>query len=261
MRKNNLKALLKNDKTAVNAWLSIPSSFSTEIVANCGFDAVTVDLQHGMIDFEQAVTMLQAISTTDATPLARPSISTAVDIMRLLDAGAYGVICPQVDTADIARTIVAACKYPPQGTRSFGPPRGLLYGGPDYPAHANDEILVFVIIESRQAVENLDEILSVDGIDGIYIGPNDLSLSFGGGVGCDPQGELASIIEMIRSKAIERQLFTGIYCADGQMCRKRVDQGFQLINPGNDASLLKNACEAQVAKVRDYQAQPSRSGY
>src|SRR5690606_14281174 len=141
-----------------------------------------------------------------------------------LDAGAYGVICPQVDTADIARTVVAACKYPPICTRSFGPPRGLIYGGPDYYAHANTEILVFVIIESRQAVENLDEILSVEGVDGVYIGPNDLSLSFGGPVGCDPQGDLPDIIEMIRSKAIERKLFTGIYCADGQMCSNRVEQ-------------------------------------
>lgn len=250
MRKNRLKELLSAGETAINGWLSVPSSFSAEIVAHCGVDAVTIDMQHGMMGYAQALTMLQAVSTTDATPLARPRSSSAVEVMRLLDAGAYGVICPQVDTADIAREIVAASKYPPRGTRSFGPPRGILYGGADYYAHANEEILVFVIIESRSAVENLDEILAVDGIDGIYIGPNDLSLSFGGGVGCEPDGEIAEIIETIRRKAAQRDLFTGIYCADAQMCQRRIQQGFQLVNTGSDAALLRQACEAATNLAR-----------
>jgi 4-hydroxy-2-oxoheptanedioate aldolase len=261
MRKNSLKALLEARQTAVNSWLSIGSSFTAEVVAHCGFDSVTVDMQHGLIDFSQAVTMLQAISTTDATPLVRPSGSTAVEIMRLLDAGAYGVICPQVDTADIARMVVAACKYPPEGTRSHGPRRGVLYGGPDYFAHANEEILVFVMIESRQAVENLDEILSVKGIDGVFIGPNDLSLSYGGGVGCEPQGEVADVIESIRLKAVERNLIAGIFCADGDMTRRRIEQGFQFVNPGSDVSVLKSGLVAQLGKVREQKPQGPDTGY
>ncbi|WP_041682751.1 HpcH/HpaI aldolase/citrate lyase family protein [Pusillimonas sp. T7-7] len=249
MRQNTIKALLQANRTVVNAWASIPSSFSAEVIANCGFDAVTVDLQHGMMDYAQMLSMFQAISTTNAIPIGRPSGSNAVEIMRILDAGAYGVICPQVDTADIARSVVAACRYPPMGARSYGPPRGLLYGGADYFTHANDEILVFIMIESKQAVDNLDEILSVPGIDGVFIGPNDLSLSYGGSVDCNPQGEVANIIEMVRKKAVAYGLATGIYCADGDMCQIRIKQGFQLVNPGNDAGILKSAFEAHISKI------------
>ncbi|NYT76961.1 2,4-dihydroxyhept-2-ene-1,7-dioic acid aldolase [Alcaligenaceae bacterium] len=261
MRKNTLKQLLKANKTALNAWAAIPSSFSAEIIANCGFDAVTIDLQHGMIDFAQALTMLQAVSTTNAIPLARPSGSEAVQIMRLLDAGAYGVICPQVDTPEIAKMVVSACRYPPVGTRSFGPPRGLLYGGADYFQHANDEILVFIMIESKQAVENLDEILSVPGIDGVFIGPNDLSISYGGGIGNDPQGEAGEAIETIRKKAADRGIATGIYCGDGDMCAMRIKQGFQMVNPASDAVLLKNACVSQVQKASGETLKKDTAGY
>lgn len=250
MRTNSLKALLKADQPAINGWLSIGSSYTAEVMAHCGFDSITVDMQHGMTDFATAIAMLQAISTTAATPLVRPTGSSAVEIMRVLDAGAYGVICPQVDTADIARTVVAACKYPPMGTRSHGPRRGVLYGGPDYHHHANEEIMVFVMIESRTAVANLDEILSVQGIDGVFIGPNDLGMSYGGGVGCEPQGEVADVIETIRRKTVERGLIAGIFCTDGDMCKRRIAQGFRFVNPGSDVAVLKGGAETQVKKSR-----------
>lgn len=260
MRKNDLKKKLQT-APAVNAWLSIPSSYSAELIASCGFDAVTVDLQHGMIDFGLAVPMLQAISATAATPLVRPSGSDPVEIMHLLDAGAYGVICPQVDNVEIARKVVAACKYPPAGTRSFGPARGLLYGGADYFQHANNEVLVFVMIESREAVENLDEILDVEGIDGIYIGPNDLSLSYGGDPGSFPKGEVGEIVETIRAAAQARGLITGIFCADGDMAAKRLEQGFRLVTPGNDAGILKSNCLLQLEKTTGSKAAPKGEAY
>jgi 4-hydroxy-2-oxoheptanedioate aldolase len=261
MKANRLKQIIETHNFAANAWLSVPSSYSAEIVAHCGFDAVTVDLQHGMIDFGQAVTMLQAISTTEATPLVRPSSSDPAQIMRLLDAGAYGVICPQVDNAAIAKAVVNACNYPPTGERSFGPARGLLYGGADYFAHANNEVLVFVMIESREAVRNLDSILSVPGIDGIYIGPNDLSLSYCGQPSSDPQGEVADVIEFIRSHAEQRQMLTGIFCSDGAMARRRIDQGFQLVTPGNDANILKSGYLQQLSNLRMLAASGTSVGY
>lgn len=260
MRENRLKTMLKANKPAINGWMVMPSSFGAEVVANCGFDAVTVDLQHGMIDFGQAIAMFQAISTTNATPLARPSSPNPVEIMRLLDAGAYGVICPQVDTPEIAAAVVSACRYPPIGTRSFGPPRGMLYGGADYFTHANDEILVFIMIESKQAVGNLDAILDVPGIDGVFVGPNDLSLTYGGGVGCNPQGEIGEVVEKIRANAAARGLFTGTYCVDGEMSDMRIKQGFNMVNPGSDASTLKSACEANVSTIRDMAATQSKTG-
>lgn len=261
MRSNRLKLALKNTQQAVNAWLSIPSSYSAEIIASCGFDAVTVDLQHGMIDFGQALTMLQAISSTAATPLVRPGSGDPVQIMQLLDAGAYGIICPQVDDASIAQRVVAACKYPPAGNRSFGPSRGLLYGGTDYFEHANDEIMVFVMIESRAAVGNLDSILDVPGIDGIYIGPNDLSLSYGGTPGSYPEGEVSEIIENIRVEADSRGLITGIFCSDGDMAKKRLEQGFHVVTPGNDAGLLRANCIAQLNLALDQKQATKTSAY
>ena len=261
MRANRLKKIIQDQHYAANAWLALPSSYSAEVVAHCGFDAVTVDLQHGMIDFGQAITMLQAISTTQATPLVRPGSSDPAQIMRLLDAGAYGVICPQVDDADIARRVVGACRYPPLGERSFGPGRGLLYGGSDYFAHANNEVLVFVMIESRKAVQNLDSILAVPGIDGIYIGPNDLSLSYGGQPTSDPQGEVADVIEFIRLQAEQRQMLTGIFCSDGGMARKRVEQGFQLVTPGNDAHILESGCLQRLSTLRMVANTGNSGGY
>jgi len=260
MRENRLLKTLKTSH-AINAWLSIPSSYSAEIVSHCKADAVTVDLQHGMTEFSDAVTMLQAISTTSATPLVRPGSCDMAQIMHLLDAGAYGVICPQVDNPDIARDVVAACKYPPAGKRSFGPSRGLLYGGADYFEYANSEILVIVMIESKEAVENLDGILATPGVDGIYIGPNDLSLAYGFEPHSDPQGEVGRIIEDIRVKTHARNLITGIFCSDGVMARRRLDQGFQIVTPGSDAAILRSSYALQVDAARGTESMTGGVGY
>jgi 4-hydroxy-2-oxoheptanedioate aldolase len=174
MRLNKLKVAAAENRPIINGWLAIPSSYSAEIMGHQGYDAVTVDLQHGMIDFASALAMLQALSATPAVPLVRVADSTPAQIMRVLDAGAYGVICPMVSTPEQARRFVAACRYPPQGIRSFGPARGLLYGGADYPQHANREILTLAMIETREGLANIDAILDTEGLDGVFIGPNDL---------------------------------------------------------------------------------------
>ncbi|MWU82140.1 2,4-dihydroxyhept-2-ene-1,7-dioic acid aldolase, partial [Escherichia coli] len=140
MRKNSLKTAFLENTPIINGWLAIPSGYSAEIMGHQGYDAVTVDLQHGMIDFASALSMLQALSATPAVPLVRVADNDPAQIMRVLDAGAYGVICPMISSAEQARRFVAACRYPPLGVRSFGPARGLLYGGIDYPQHANNEI-------------------------------------------------------------------------------------------------------------------------
>src|SRR6185369_11917132 len=162
MRPNPLRTLWQSGGAAVNGWLAIPNGFSAETMAHQGWDSLTVDLQHGVVDYQTAVTMLQAISTTPTVPLARvPWLDPGI-LMKMLDAAVYGVICPMINSAEEARRLVAACRYPPKGTRSFGPIRALLYGGADYPKHANDTILVIAMIETRDALTNLDEILAVD---------------------------------------------------------------------------------------------------
>jgi hypothetical protein len=123
MRENTLKAIWARGEAVVNGWLSIPSSFSAEVMAHQGFDSLTVDMQHGVIDYQTAVTLLQAISTTPTIPLARVAWNDPALLMKILDAGVYGVICPMISTREQAESLVQACKYPPHGYRSWGPVR------------------------------------------------------------------------------------------------------------------------------------------
>ena len=182
MRENRLRTLWTQDQAAVNGWLAIPNSFAAEVMAHQGWDTLTIDLQHGVVDYATMVPMLQAISTTATVPVVRvPWLEPGI-IMKALDAGAYGVICPMINTREDAQRLVAYTHYAPQGTRSFGPVRAALYGGADYAEHANRTIVVFAMIETAQALDKLDAILSVEGLDAIYIGPSDLSLS----LGCKP---------------------------------------------------------------------------
>ena len=167
MRKNKIKELIKAGKPVINGWLQIPHSYASEVMAKQGYDSLTVDLQHGVVDYPNALQMFQAISTTDVVPMARVNWNEPGQIMKILDAGAYGIICPMVSNKKEAENFVKACMYPPKGYRSFGPIRGLLYGGADYGKHANDEILKFAMIETKEALSNLDEIMSTEDLDGI----------------------------------------------------------------------------------------------
>ena len=148
-------------------------------MANQGWDSLTIDMQHGLIDYPNAVNMLQAISTTETTPMARVNWNEPGQIMKILDAGCYGIICPMVSNRKEAENFVQACQYPPKGYRSFGPIRASIYGGGDYAKHADQEILKLAMIETKEALEKLDEILDTPNLDGIYIGPADLSLAVG----------------------------------------------------------------------------------
>ena len=179
MRPNKIKKMMRDGEQIINGWLQIPSSFSAEVMSHQGWDSLTIDMQHGVIDYPNALQMLQSISSTDVTPLARVNWNEPGQIMKILDAGCYGVICPMVSNKSEAEKFVQACMYPPKGYRSFGPIRGLIYGGSDYGDFANDEILKMAMIETKEALDKLDEIMSTPGIDGIYIGPADLSLAIG----------------------------------------------------------------------------------
>ena len=169
MKKNKLKEIFKNGGAVINGWLQIPSSFSAEVMAKQGWDSLTIDLQHGVIDYLSAMQMYQAISTTDVVPMARVNWNEPGQIMKILDAGCYGIICPMISNREQAEKFVQACMYPPEGYRSFGPIRGLLYGGSDYGDHANNEILKLAMIETKEALDNLDKIMSTPNLDGIYI--------------------------------------------------------------------------------------------
>ncbi|WP_298922592.1 aldolase/citrate lyase family protein [uncultured Roseobacter sp.] len=252
MRKNNLKHLIADGKPITNAWLSIPSGYLAEGAGHQGFDSVTVDLQHGMIGFETAVTMLQAVSATPAIPLVRAPSIEAEAIMHLLDAGAFGVICPMISTTEQAERFVAACRYPPEGNRSFGPARGKLFGGPDYFEQANHQIMAIPMIETAQALRDIDKILAVKGIDMIYVGPNDLALDLGEKPGAEMVNSATSeAISHISARAKAAGIATGIFCSDGRMARQRRKEGFDLVTPGNDFNLLMSAMTAAIATTNE----------
>ena len=152
MRKNKIKQMMKDGKSVINGWLQIPSTVSAEVMAHQGWDSLTIDMQHGLIDYTNALPMLQTISTTDVTPLARVNWNEPGQIMKILDAGCYGIICPMVSNRNEAEKFVQACMYPPKGYRSFGPVRGLIYGGSDYADYANEEMLKIAMIETLSLI-------------------------------------------------------------------------------------------------------------
>ena len=175
-----LKARIDAGKANVNGWLAIPSGFSAEVMAQCGWDSVTVDMQHGVQDYQSMVQCFQAMQAHPITPLVRVPWNEPGIIGKCLDGGAMGIICPMVNTAAEAKQLADACLYPPLGKRSNGPIRAAMYGeASSYQTTANSEILVIPMIETQQGIDNIDEILSVPGISGIYIGPSDMGLSLG----------------------------------------------------------------------------------
>ena len=179
MRENAVKRLWQEDKPALGGWLSIANTFSAEVMAAQNLDWLCLDMQHGVIGYDTAVPMLQTISATGVTPIVRVPWCDPAMIMKMLDAGAYGIIVPLVNDRAQAEAAAAACRYPPRGIRSHGPTRAAYYAGFDYLAHANEEVLCIPQIETVEAMENLDDILSVPGIDAAYIGPMDLTISMG----------------------------------------------------------------------------------
>jgi len=251
MRENRLRTLWKADQAAVNGWLAIPNSFSAEVMAHQGWDSLTIDLQHGVIDYAAMVTMLQAISTTATVPVVRvPWLEPGI-IMKSLDAGAYGVICPMVSTREEAQRFIAYTNYAPRGTRSFGPVRATLYGGADYPAQANDTIVRFAMIETAQALDNLDAILSVEGLDAIYIGPSDLSLA----LGCTPtfddlDPKAAEAVDHILARAKHHGVVAGIHNGTPEAALKRIAKGFQFVTVSSDARLMAAGAQQVMAKMR-----------
>ena len=251
MRQNNLRTLWKAGGAAVNGWLAIPNSFSAETMAHQGWDALTIDLQHGMVDYQAMVPMLQALSTTSTVPVVRvPWLEPGI-LMKTLDAGAYGVICPMVNTREEAQKLVAYTHYAPRGTRSFGPVRALLYGGADYPQHANDTIVTFAMIETAKALDNLDDILSVEGLDAIYIGPSDLSLA----LGCKPtfddvDPKAAEAIDHILARAKAHGVVAGIHNGSPEAALKRIAEGFQFVTVSSDERLMAAGAQQVMAKMR-----------
>ena len=251
MRENKLRTIWARGEAVVNGWLAIPSAFSAEVMAHQGFDSLVVDMQHGVVDYQVAVTMLQAISTTDVVPMARVPWNDPARLMKILDAGVYGVICPMINTREEAEALVRHCKYPPRGHRSWGPVRASIYAGADYGDHANDDIVVMPMIETAEALKNLDDILTVPGVDAIYVGPSDLSLA----LGCKPRLDQtdAPVVEA-QQKIVEackkHSVIAGIHNSTSAYSLKMIEAGYQFVTLASDSRFLAQRAAEEAAAVK-----------
>ena len=252
MRPNKIRERWDRSEAVVSAWLSIGNSYSAEIAGSSGVDCVVVDLQHGMTEFSSAIGMLQAISATPASPLVRVPSCNADHLMKALDAGAYGLICPMIGSAEEAIAFVAATQYPPQGVRSFGPARGLLYGGADYFDHANATIVRLAMIETRQGLDSLKDICQVEGLDGIFVGPNDLGLALGKAPASDPTDtDVRRAIDHCVHVARHEKKHAGIFCTSGLAGAREIRNGFDFVVINSDANLLKAALSTEARAARE----------
>ncbi|HYZ33699.1 MAG TPA: aldolase/citrate lyase family protein [Crenalkalicoccus sp.] len=249
---NAIKQKWQAGEAVVNGWLAIPSAFSAEMYSQAGWDSVTVDMQHGVQDYLSCVACFQGMQKAPVVPMVRVPWNEPGIIGKVLDGGAYGVICPMVNTAEQARALVSACKYPPEGTRSNGPIRAGIYGeGGAYQDTANREILVIPMIETQQALDNLEAILDVPGIDGIYIGPSDLGLSLGMKPKLDrEEPEILKIYERLVRETTKRNIAPGLHNGTAAYARRMIGMGFKLVTIANDVGLMMLAARAAVKEAR-----------
>ncbi|HJW40056.1 MAG TPA: aldolase/citrate lyase family protein [Rhizomicrobium sp.] len=250
MRPNRLREAWAQGRAVTNVWLTLPGTLATEIIAHQGWDSLTVDMQHGQAGHADMLAMLTAISTTDAVPLVRIPWNNPGDVNRALDAGAYGVICPNIDTAGECERFVSACRYAPAGTRSVGPKRGILYGGDDYVAKANATILTIAQIESATALINVKAIAAVKELDVLFIGPTDLGLSLGREPKADQTDPVVvQAIDDILGAAKQAGKRAAIYCRSADYARAMIAKGFDFVVAASDEGLL-SAGASIAAKFR-----------
>ena len=251
MRSNPLRAIWSKGGTVVNGWIAIPHPFSAELMAHQGWDSLTVDLQHGQSDFAAMCGMFAAISTTDTVPLMRVAWNTPGDVMRALDAGAYGVICPNIDTPEDCARFVGACRYPPDGYRSFGPKRAILYAGADYVEHANETLLAIVQIESVAGLKNVDAIAATRGLDMLYVGPSDLGLALGREARQNQTDPVVmEAVDKILAAAKRAGRFAGMHCTSAEYALQMIEKGFDFVTVISDEGLLAKgaAVRAQIPR-------------
>ena len=261
MTPNKLKAIWAEGRSSINGWLSIANSFTAEIMAAQGYDSIGIDLQHGAVDYQDALTMLQAMRASNVVPLVRvPWLEPGI-IMKALDAGAYGVICPMINTADQAAQFVSHVRYPPAGQRSFGPTRANFSAGGNYAAEANGEILAFAMVETAEAMVNLDAIAATPGLDGIYVGPADLTFSLAEGrltpAFDREEPEMIEALHKIVAACKAHGIRAALHCGTPDYAARAIGWGFDMTTVSNDVRLLAGAADATVKKFRSLTGQTS----
>ena len=250
MRSNPMRERWAAGEPALGGWLGIPSTASAEIVARCELDYVCVDIQHGLVDYSDAWPMLQTINIGSATPLVRVPWNEPGIIGKSLDAGARGIIIPMVNTRAEAEAAVQACRYAPDGSRSYAGTRVVRQEGSDYFANANADAAVIPMVETVEAVANLDDILSVRGVDAVYVGPSDLSVSLGLHPGNnDGEPSFDAAVAEILDGCARHNVIAGCHTVS-ELCQRRVEQGFRMITITSDTVALTRALEDELHRAR-----------
>ncbi len=245
----NLRSAWNDGTTTLGAWLSVASSVTAEAAARTGFDYVCIDAQHGALDIADVTTMIQAIELGGSTPLVRVPWNEPGVIARALDAGAHGVIVPMVNTASEAEAVVQACRYAPLGSRSYGP---TAVGGRhvDYRSWAESNVVVIPMIETAQAIDNLGDILAVPGIDAVYVGPADLSLTLGlPPRNNDDRPEFTDALTRIVAACRNAGVVPGVH-AVGNVASRRLEQGYRMLTVSNDLAAMRSSMAAELADAR-----------
>lgn len=247
---NKLQQAWQHGDKTLNGWIHIPNTWTAELQARCGFDSITIDMQHGMMGLETAIQMLQILSISDTVPMARVTWNEPGLIMRLLDAGALGIICPMINTPEECEHFVGACRYHPHGYRSLGPTRAKVVVD-NYANIANELVLTIAMIETQEAVDNVEEIAKVSGLNGFYIGPGDLRQSLLGAGGIDVEDpEVFEAIDRVLAAAKANGLATGIHCGTVAYAHRMYERGFDFVSVGSDTVLIKNAAQAIVDQFK-----------
>lgn len=251
MRPNRSKALARADQPAFGTMCNSASPLIAEWLGHSGYDFIVVDLQHGENNLDSVSMMLQALSSTAATPIVRVPANVPMYIQRVLDLGAYGVIVPQVNTAAEATAVVQSVRYAPRGARSWGPIRGAMYGGADYFAKAADELLTLVMLESAEALRNAREILAVDGVDGCFVGPADLNITLGfspddPALGKATEEGVAEIGRIARAAG----RIAGIHATSVDEAKRRLDQGFRFMTVMAETRMIRAGATQALAALR-----------
>jgi 4-hydroxy-2-oxoheptanedioate aldolase len=255
MARTSLRRRLRQAPPVFCSWSCLPGALLAEALARTGFDGAVIDLQHGLIGFAELLAMMAALEGAGKPVLVRPPLGDAGLMGRALDAGCEGLIAPMINTVEEARALVRVSKYPPLGERSWGPLRALPISGLDkdaYLAQANRTSLACAMIETRAALDNLDAIAGVRGLDGLLVGPSDLTLSLSHGKTVDAWGRKESLeaIGLVAARARERRLIPAIYALDAEQARGYAELGFRLIAFGSDVGFLLDGAQRQLAALR-----------
>jgi len=244
---NSVKQKLREGKVSVGTWISLCSPMSAEYCAHQGFDWLVIDTEHSPVDLGTTVHCFQAMASGSALPMARVAWNDPMLIKRLLDGGALGIVVPMVNSVEEAENAVAAMKYPPEGIRSKAGARASMVYGADYPARANEEILVVVQIEHIKVVNAVDSILSVSGVDACFVGPNDLAASMGAELGAPAHEEaIQRTLEAAKSAGVA----AGIHCTEADDVNLRAAQGFQFLALGSDARMMVAKAREELDRLR-----------